>query len=184
MLVRAEQLHEEKCVERVHEAAFGGPSEASVVRAIRRSAWHQPDWSLVADDSGIVRGHVLFSYAGLEDSAGIVREIVVLAPLAVQPQCQRQGVGSALVRRGLELLDWQLEPMVVVRGNLAYYQRFGFHPSLEADVHAPFPVAEDHYLVKSLRAYQSHFRGVVRYPEAFRAVGYEAQWQVQRLERT
>jgi putative acetyltransferase len=178
MLVRAEQFHEEKCVEMIHEAAFGGPSEASVVRAIRQSARHRADWSLVADDSGTIQGHVLFSYAGLEDSAGIVREIVVLAPLAVQPQCQRQGVGSALVRRGLELLDSQLEPLVVVRGSLVYYERFGFHPSLEADVHAPFPVTEDHYLVKSLRAYQSHFRGVVRYPEAFLAVGYEAQWQL------
>jgi putative acetyltransferase len=174
MLIRAEQPAEHRGVEMIHQAAFGGHAEADVVTALRQSALFRPDWSLVAYDCGSLIAHGIFSHVGLQDPAGIVRKIVVLGPLAVLPPSQRQGAGSALVRYGLELLDSQYEPLVIVRGELGYYGGFGFRASVMADVRAPFPVAED--LALALRAYRAELRGTVRYPRAFGAVGYQAQW--------
>jgi putative acetyltransferase len=176
MLIRTEQTAEYAVVEKIHESAFAGTHEANVVRAIRQSAGYRPEWSLVAEDSGTIAGHVLFSYIGLQDDAGNVRRVVVLAPLAVLPQSQRRGVGSALVRHGIELLESQSEPLIILRGDLAYYGRFGFQPSVELRIHAPFPIASDHYLVRRLRAFTPDYCGCVRYPAAFRAVGYETTW--------
>ena len=176
MLIRAEHPAEHERVELIHATAFGGHQEADVVRALRQSATYRPDWSLVADESGTILAHVMLSHVGLQDSAGTVRRIAALAPLAVLPPHQCKGIGSALVRRGLELLDSQHEPLVIVRGELGYYGRFGFRPSIIVGVRAPFPVDADHYLALALSAYQADFRGIVRYPQAFCAVGYEAQW--------
>ena len=185
MLIRTEAPAEYGIVEKIHERAFAGNKEAGVVRAVRESVGYRPEWSLVCEDSGHLAGHVVFSHVGLEDDEGNTQCIVVLAPLAVLPEKQRRGVGSALVLRGIGLLESASVPLVVVRGDLAYYGRFGFQPSTEVGVRAPFPVDEDHYLAKRLPLYTTDFRGVVRYPATFGAVGYEAQWNYppQRAEQ-
>ena len=175
-MIRAEQPVEYSAVEMIHQSAFGGKKEADVVRAIRQSTGYRPEWSLVCEQSGQITGHIMFSYVGLEDEDGRTRQIVVLAPLAVLPDKQLSGVGSALVQHGIGLIGSLSEPLVVLRGDLAYYARFGFRPSIEIGIHAPFLLSEDHYLAKPLPAYTTQYRGVVRYPAAFRAVGYEAEW--------
>jgi len=176
MLIRTEQPPEYETVEMIHETAFGGRNEADVVRAIRQSAGYRAEWSLVAEELGTISGHVLFSHVGLEDGEGSIREVVVLAPLAVLPEKQRRGVGSALVQHGIGVLESLSEFLVVVRGDLAYYGRLGFQPSFKVGIHAPFPIAADHYLARRLQAYTADCRGVVRYPATFRAVGYEVEW--------
>jgi putative acetyltransferase len=175
MMIRAEQPSEYGIVEIIHESAFGGKNEADVVRAIRLSAGYRPEWSLVCEESGHIPGHVMFSYVGLEGDEGSTRQIVVLAPLAVLPERQRRGVGSALVLHGIGLLESLSEPLIVVRGDFAYYSRFGFRPSIEVGIHASFPVTADHYLAKTLPVYTTDYRGIVRYPATFRAVGYKAE---------
>jgi putative acetyltransferase len=176
MMIRAEQPAEYGIVEMIHESAFGRKNEADVVRAIRLSAGYRPEWSLVCEESGHITGHVMFSHVGLEGDEGSTRQIVVLAPLAVLLQKQGRGVGSALVQRGIGFLESLSEPLVVVRGDFAYYGQFGFQPSLEVGIHAPFPVTADHYLAKTLPVYTTDYRGIVRYPATFRAVGYKAEW--------
>src|SRR5262249_22589771 len=89
---------------------------------------------------------------------------------------QGQGIGAALVRRGLDLLESLAEPIVIVRGDLRYYGRFGFEPSATVAIEPPFGVAGDHYLVKRLRTYDPSYRGVVRYPSTFTSVGYPVEW--------
>ncbi len=73
-------------------------------------------------------GHILFTPVGVE-SAG--RQVVGmgLAPMAVRPDRQRQGIGSQLVKRGLDILREQRCPFVVVVGHPEYYPRFGFEPA-------------------------------------------------------
>jgi putative acetyltransferase len=175
-MIRAEQPAEYGIVEIIHERAFGGKNEAAVVRAIRLSAGFRPEWSLVYEESGQITGHGMFSYVGLEGDNGSTRQIVVLAPLAVLPEKQRRGVGSALVQHGIALLELVSEPLVVVRGDFAYYSQFGFRPSIEVGIHAPFPVTADQYLAKTLSVYTADYRGIVRYPATFRAVDYKAEW--------
>jgi putative acetyltransferase len=176
MMIRAERPVEYRIVDMIHETAFGGKSEADVVRAIRQSAGYRPEWSLIFEESGQIAGHVLLSYVGLESDDRNMRQIVVLAPLAVLPEKQCRGVGSALVRHGTAVLESFSEPLVVVRGDLAYYGQFGFQPSVEIGIRPPFHVAANHYLAKLLRVYGADYRGIVRYPATFQAVGYEAEW--------
>ena len=175
-MIRPEGPSEYSIVDTIHERAFGRGHEARVVRAIRKSAGYVREWSLVAERAGEISGHILFSRVGLEDADGHVREIVVLAPLAVLPGEQRRGLGSALVQHGIALLESVSEPIVVVRGELVYYRRFGFQPSLKVRIAAPFEVDVNHYLAKPLAEYSRDYCGVVRYPATFRSVGYEAEW--------
>lgn len=107
----------------VNELAFERPAEANVVDRLRQACTDA--LSLVAEEDSVIVGHILFTPAVIE-SAG--RRVVGmgLAPLAVLPDHQRQGIGSALTRRGLELLREQGCPFVIVLGHPTYYPRFGF----------------------------------------------------------
>lgn len=110
-------------VRAVNEAAFGRPAEAEVVDLIRAAC---PDAvSLVAVDDGQVVGHVLFSPAVVSGDGEAVQGMG-LAPMAVLPQRQRQGIGSMLVRAGLEAMRERNCPFVIVLGHPEYYPRFGF----------------------------------------------------------
>jgi putative acetyltransferase len=107
----------------VNELAFGRPEEAGVVDRLRQAKI--PFLSLVGEDGGAIVGHILFTPAIVE-CAGQRVSGMGLAPLAVVPERQRQGIGSLLVRRGLDLLRADGCPFVIVLGHPEYYPRFGF----------------------------------------------------------
>ncbi len=107
----------------VQEAAFARPNEALLVSALRSSADLQ--LSLVAEVDGEIVGHVFFSPVEL-DSPGGFPPCCGLAPIGVHPSQQGRGVGSSLIRSGLQQcarLGWRA---VFLVGNPAYYSRFGF----------------------------------------------------------
>ena len=122
--IRPERAGDEDAIRAVCSAAFGQPDEADLVDALRASDAWLPGLSLVAADDGVV-GHVLFTRAmvGSHPALG-------LAPLAVVPSRQRQGIGDALVRAGLQAARAMGERIVVVLGHPSYYPRFGFEPAL------------------------------------------------------
>ena len=91
--------------------------------------------SLVAVTDGEVTGNVIFTRCATEDGHAVV---ALLAPLAVAPESQRQGIGSALVREGLERLRECGVASVYVLGDPAYYGRLGF--SVERHVTTPYPL--------------------------------------------
>src|SRR5262245_62210794 len=98
MNVRDELPADRTQVRAVNLAAFPGPAEADLVDALRAQA--HPCISLVAEADGRVAGHIMFSPASLPSRPEL--RIFGLAPMAVLPRCQRQGLGSALVRAGLQ----------------------------------------------------------------------------------
>ena len=123
--VRIERPDDAARVRQLNELAFGQPLEARLVETLRQAC---PDsLSLVAEDADVV-GHILFTPVVI-DSAG--RRVVGmgLAPMAVLPDRQREGIGSQLVRRGLDILRQRGCPFVVVVGHPEYYPRFGFEPA-------------------------------------------------------
>jgi putative acetyltransferase len=89
--------------------------------------------SLVATMDGQIIGNVIFTTCGVE---GDSVSVALLAPLAVAPDCQRQGVGSALVKEGLNRLTEAGCDLVCVLGDPAYYGRLGFTP--ESSIEAPY----------------------------------------------
>ena len=115
-----------EAVREVHLEAFAGSEgEARLVEALH--AADAAPVSLVALDgsSGGVVGHVLFSPVEVDNGASNVR-MVGLAPVGVLPEYQGQGVGSRLIRAGLEACREAGYDAVVLLGELGYYFRFGF----------------------------------------------------------
>lgn len=121
--IRLERPEDVAQVRHVNELAFETPAEANIVNTLRQSC---PNLlSLVAEDGNRVVGHILFSPAVI-DGSGRKIEGMGLAPMAVLPDRQRQGIGSGLVKRGLEILRERGCPFVIVLGHPEYYPRFGF----------------------------------------------------------
>ncbi|WP_297852158.1 GNAT family N-acetyltransferase [Meiothermus sp.] len=176
MEIRPERADEYALVEQIHTLAFGGEQEARVVAWVRRSPFYIPELSLVAVVEGRPVGHILFSEVGLQDESGPVRKVVVLAPLAVHPGFQNLGAGKHLVQAGLARLEALGAPLVLVRGHAHYYPRFGFVPSEQLGIRPPFAVAPGEYMARPLSAYTPQYKGVVRYPAAFAAVGYPVEY--------
>ncbi|MDP2956200.1 MAG: N-acetyltransferase, partial [Longimicrobiales bacterium] len=105
----------------LNEAAFESGPEAALVDKLRADCDNFV--SFVAVDHGTVVGHILFTPATL-DNGGLIG--MGLAPMAVLPSHQRQGIGSLLVRHGLEHLRQTGCPFIIVLGHPEYYPRFGF----------------------------------------------------------
>ena len=123
MEIREEEREDWARVFEVEERAFERPNEARIVEDLRDSK--DPHLSLVAVDAGEIVGHVFLSTVGFEGSGGSPR-LCGLGPIGVDPTHQRSGIGSALVRAGLDRapeLGWQA---VFLVGDPAYYSRFGF----------------------------------------------------------
>ena len=161
--IRREESGDAAAVRAVNEEAFGRPNEADLVEALRRSG--KVALSLVAVDEGEVVGHVLFTavtLGGAERRGGWAG----LGPLAVRPEFQNRGIGSALVTAGLEACRRAGCEVVVVLGHPTYYRRFGFRPANQYSLQCEFAVPEDAFMVVELREGALEGQtGVVRYQQ-------------------
>jgi putative acetyltransferase len=168
MNIRGETLLDYPAIAEVNILAFGKEDEAQIIEKIRDSDRYIPELSLVAEVEDVVVGHILFSYIDLIGEETL--RVLGLAPMAVHPQFQRQGIGSALVQKGLEIADAMGEAIVIVLGHPPFYSRFGFQPSVNYKIQCPFEVPEDVFMVKPLKNYQEKYKGQVVYPPAFEGV--------------
>jgi putative acetyltransferase len=171
MKIRCETLLDYKKITEVNNLAFGQENEANLIAEIRKSKRYIPELSLVAEVDTNIVGHILLSYIDLiiEESTGIL-PVLGLAPIAVLPQFQKQGIGSALIQAGLQKSDEMGEIMVIVLGYPAFYNRFGFVSSLVYEIESPFEVPADVFMVKPLKNYLPKYKGKIVYPEAFHQV--------------
>jgi putative acetyltransferase len=168
MTIRTERTEDASRVRYVNELAFGQPAEADLVEKLRLACTDA--LSLVAEDDAVV-GHILFTPVVVE-SAG--RRVVGmgLAPMAVLPDRQRQGIGSQLVRRGLEILRERGCPFVVVVGHPEYYPRFGFEPASRHGLASQWEGMPDSaFMVLVLDGHaMAGVSGVARYRDEFNEV--------------
>ena len=110
--------------------------------------------SLVADDNGVVVGHILFSRLFIHgDTSKILA--VALAPMAVVPGRQRCGIGSMLIRGGLDTCRRLGERIVLVVGHPSYYPRFGFSHALTSNLRSPYD--GEAFMALELRAGAGHY---------------------------
>jgi putative acetyltransferase len=167
LLIRAEKESDISAVRSLNEAAFQRSAEADLVDALRRQA--RPIVSLVAERETIVVGHILFSPVSLEGGPDL--KIMGLAPMAVASRHQRSGIGSALVRAGLEQCKKLGVSAVAVLGHPEYYPRFGFLPSTRFDIRSEYNVAEEAFMVVELEPGALRGRsGRIKYHPAFSQV--------------
>jgi putative acetyltransferase len=154
---------EEQDIEQVGEivrAAFPTDAESKLVDAIRANG--KATISLVAVHNDQVLGHILFSPVSTtppSDAKGLG-----LAPVAVRPNLQSQGVGSELIREGLRRCKELGYDYCVVLGGPKYYQRFGFEKASNFDIRNEYE-ADDAFMV--LRFSDRPVAGLAQYTSEF-----------------
>lgn len=164
MLIRAEEQNDRDAVRAVNISAFETSTEADLVDALRKQA--HPTVSLVAVDDKTVIGHILFSPVTLSGRPDL--PIMGLAPMAVRPEHQRRGIGSALVRAGLEQCKLLGFGAVIVLGHPTYYPRFGFVPSTRFGIGCEYDVPEEVFMILELQpGFLQSASGTIRYHPAF-----------------
>jgi putative acetyltransferase len=181
VLIRLETAADHEAIRQVNRLAFGQDDEARLVDALRDGGYVRV--SLVAEQAGRVVGHLLFSDLPINTEADIVPALA-LAPMAVVPEFQNQGIGSALVRRGLEVCREQGHRIVAVLGHRQFYPRFGFSPKLASALASPFGGGDSWMALELVPKALKGVVGRVVYPPPFgplpevRAVqgGDEAEW--------
>jgi putative acetyltransferase len=166
--IRSERPEDASRVRLVNELAFGQSAEADLVERLRQAC--TDSLSLVAEDDA-VSGHILFTSVVVA-SAGRRVLGMGLAPMAVLPDRQRQGIGSQLVRRGLDILRERGCPFVVVVGHPEYYRRFGFEPASMHGLASQWEgVPDAAFMVSVLDVHaMAGVSGVAKYREEFNEV--------------
>lgn len=132
--IRQSQPQDREAIEAIYPAAF---PEEDLLPLIGKLLGADV-LSLVAMSGSTLSGHAIFSSCGLE---GQTVNLALLGPLAVAPDRQRQGIGGALIRTGLQQLQGSGNALVCVLGDPEYYRRFGF--AREADVAPPYPLPKE-----------------------------------------
>jgi putative acetyltransferase len=170
-VIEAEQDADHATVDDVVRRAFADrPAVAKMVAAIRASPRFRPGLALVARVGDTVAGFVMLSGTDLVDDAGGRREVLTLTPLAVGPEYERRGIGSALVRAALAEAERRGEPLVVLQGSPRYYGRLGFTFAPEHGISIDLPDwAREGAQVYLLSSYDSRIRGRVEYPREIAA---------------
>jgi putative acetyltransferase len=146
MRIRREESQDVQQIRAIHIAAFGTDAEANIVDALRSEATDV--LSLVAEEDGQIIGHIMFSAVRVVGAPDL--RALGLAPLAVIPQRQRVGIGSALVREGLEKCRRSGATAVFVVGHPSYYPRFGFSPASDFGFTCEFEVSDEAFMVAEL----------------------------------
>jgi putative acetyltransferase len=163
VVIRCENEEERSAVRSVNSAAFGHLDEADLVDRLQHEGVVL--LSLVAVVGRQIVGHILFSRMWIDTANGPI-PAVALAPMAVLPGNQRQGVGGRLIRSGLDWLQERGEQIVIVLGHTDYYPRFGFSTEKARTLGSPFPPYAFMAIELSVNALGG-ICGTVRYPTAF-----------------
>lgn len=145
--IRDETAADVDAVTTIVNDAFEGDAEVKLVAQLRQQC--AGIISLVAEQQGQIVGHILFSPATLNNAPRY--QLMALAPMAVSNVLQHQGIGSALVRAGLERCRLSGVDAVVVLGHPAYYPRFGFIPAKQVNILCPWPAPDDAFMVLPLK---------------------------------
>lgn len=166
IIIRPEKLEDYTVISEVNRLAFGRENEARLVKNIRQTANFNPKSSLVAIKNEKVVGHILFSPIIIKSPKGNIPALA-LAPLAICPEFQNLGIGSQLVKQGLEECQ-RLGHIVIVIGHPTYYTRFGFSSATGKGLSAPFPVPDEAFMILELvPGTLDSISGMVKYPPVF-----------------
>ena len=162
--IRPESPADYSAIHDLTATAFESSAEASLIDALREQA--TSIISLVAERDSLILGHILFSPVSVVGQPEF--SLMGLAPMAVLPDVQRQGIGSELVKAGLEACRGLKADGVVVLGHPEFYPRFGFVPASRFDLSCEYDVPDEVFMAVELRSGAlTELSGVVNYHPAF-----------------
>ena len=172
VVIDAERREDASAIDSLIRCAFHTqPGVADMVAAIRASPQYEADLSLVARSADQIVGFVMISHAELVSTDGARRDVLTLSPLAVHPDHERRGIGSALVRRVLAWADSRsnVPRLVTLEGSPTFYGRLGFEFAPDHGVTFDLPAwaPAEAGQVYRLRGHDPGMRGRLCYPPAF-----------------
>ena len=162
--IRPEHPNDVESVRTVNRTAFDSEDEANIVDALRGD---DQVLSLVAEERGAIDGHIMFSPVTLTGESAL--RAMALAPMAVRPDHQRRGIGSALVRAGLDECRTRGVEAVFVVGHPEYYPRFGFSRASRFGITCEFSVPDEAFMAIELaEGSLLNRKGMIRFHDAFK----------------
>ncbi len=168
-VIRSEKPADYSAITKINDSAFGQKNEGQLVIDLRTQDVFKSKLSLVADLNGKLIGHILFYPTTITPNNE--HTSLILAPLAVDPDYQNQGIGSKLVVVGIEAVREFGYSSINVLGHPKYYPRFGFQKASKWNIRLPFDVPDDAYMVLELQPNAlARISGTVTLPAAFEKV--------------
>jgi len=146
--IRKEEPRDIRAIRHVNEQAFDQENEANIIEKLRKRGALTISLVAVRDDQ--IVGHIAFSPVIIE-AEGSNFEAIALAPMAVLPACQRKGIGSQMVRTGLDECRRLGHELVVLVGHPDYYPRFGFVPARPKGLECEFEVPDEAWMMLELQ---------------------------------
>ena len=149
-------------IEAFKSAKHSDGNEQDLVVKLRKSQSFVPELSLVAIVENKIVGHILFTKAMINTT-----EVLVLAPLSVLPEFQKQGIGQALIQEGHKIAQNLGYNYSIVLGDFSYYSKAGYVPASQYGIVPPFDVADENFMAISFDNNPQPLNGVIKYDDAF-----------------
>lgn len=174
MYIRAETPADYAAIAELHILAFGNQTdEAVIVALLRQRHSYDPELSLVAEIEGQVVGHAIFTPCRIMLNQREI-QVVLLAPVGVHPDFQKQGIGGELIEAGHDMARKKGYPLSFLIGHSSYYPRFGYQTGAfgssfvevdtstlsGCDLDVRSPLADD---IPALQALWMHEEGNINY---------------------
>ena len=152
----------------LNEIAFEQDSESKLIDLLRESSAFIPELSLVAIIDNDIVGHILFTEITITADNGNEYPSLALAPMAVKPSYQKQGIGGRLISFGLRKAKELGHNSVIVLGHEYYYPKFGFLPANNWNIKAPFDVPLNAFMaIELVEKGLTGITGIVKYSKEF-----------------
>lgn len=174
IIIRQEKIGELPIILDLVKAAFANVYESDhqeqfLVRRLHQSETFIPQLSLVAvTDSGTIVGYILLTEVEIISETSVTTSLAV-APLAVHPNCQKQGIGGKLLDSAHKIAASLGYGTAVLLGHKDYYPRFGYRQATDYDIDFPFNAPKECCMVVELlpEALNKTVKGIVHYPDCF-----------------
>lgn len=167
LVIRQENVNDYEQVYNVIKTAFekaehSDGNEQDLVIALRKSNSFIPELSLVAVGENKIIGYILFTKIKIGDSTELA-----LAPLAVLPEYQKQGIGKKLIEKGHQIAKELGYHYSIVLGSATYYSKSGYSPAINYEIEAPFEVPSENFMAIKLNNTDKEIIGIVEYTKEF-----------------